>query len=124
MTEGGSPVGAAAPLRDAVLGGALFGRAGEAAAEGVAALVSGQAPALSTWFGLAEAARLLEDREALRLALDCDVAALDAMLADQVDAILHHPRFARLEGAWRGLAWLVAEAGALPRVKIKVIAIP
>lgn len=124
MTEGGSPVGAAAPLRDAVLGGALFGRAGEAAAERVAALVSGQAPALSTWFGLAEAARLLEDREALRLALDCDVAALDAMLADQVDAILHHPRFARLEGAWRGLAWLVAEAGALPRVKIKVIAIP
>jgi type VI secretion system protein ImpD/type VI secretion system protein ImpC len=124
VTEGGSPVGAAAPLRDAVLAGALFGPAGEAAAERLAAFVAGEAAPLSAWFGAAEAARLIADAEALRLALDRDVAALDAMLADQVDAILHHPRFARLEGAWRGLQWLVAEAGALPRVKIKVITLP
>ncbi len=124
MTEGGSQTGAAAPLRDAVLAGALFGRAGDGAAERLGMFVAGQVPALAAWFGQAEGARLLGDREALRLALDRDVAALDAMLADQVDAILHHPRFTGLEASWRGLQWLVAEAGALPRVKLKVISLP
>lgn len=124
MTEGGSQIGAAAPLRDAVLAGALFGKANEAAAERLAAFLAGQEAPLSAWFGRAEGARLLEDVEDLRLALDRDVAALDAMLADQVDAILHHPRFARLDASWRGLQWLVAEAGALPRVKIKLITLP
>jgi type VI secretion system ImpC/EvpB family protein len=124
VTEGGSPIGAAAPLRDAVLAGALFGRAGEAAAEQLAAFIAGQSPPLAAWFGQAAGARLLEDPDALRLALDRDVAALDAMLADQVDAILHHPRLARLEAGWRGLIWLVGEAGALPRVKLKVLTLP
>lgn len=118
--EGGA---SAAPLREAVLAGALFGPAGAAAAERLAAFLAGEVPPLAAWFGPPEAARLAGDAEALRLALDRDVAALDAMLADQVDAILHHPRLLRLEASWRGLAWLVAQAANLPRVKIKVIAL-
>ena len=45
--------------------------------------------------------------QALRDALDRDIAAIDAMLSEQLDAILHHARLRRLEGTWRGLAWLV-----------------
>ena len=42
-----------------------------------------------------------------RLAAGVAIARIDAMLGRQVDAIIHHPRFQRLEASWRGLAWLV-----------------
>ena len=43
--------------------------------------------------------------------LQRDVARLDALLSAQVNAILHHPRFQRLEGSWRGLRYLVDTGG-------------
>jgi type VI secretion system protein ImpD/type VI secretion system protein ImpC len=43
----------------------------------------------------------------LEEALDRDIAALDAAISRQLDALLHHPRLTRLEGSWRGLHWLV-----------------
>ncbi len=51
-------------------------------------------------------------RRALRRRIDRAVAAIDTMLSGQVDAILVHPRFAALEAAWRGIAWLVQGLGA------------
>ncbi|MBD8547684.1 type VI secretion system contractile sheath large subunit [Sphingomonas sp. CFBP 8760] len=51
-------------------------------------------------------------RRALRRRIDRAVAAIDTMLSVQVDAILAHPRFAALEAAWRGIAWLVQGLGA------------
>ncbi|GAA3713752.1 type VI secretion system contractile sheath large subunit [Sphingomonas cynarae] len=51
-------------------------------------------------------------RRALRRRIDRAVAAIDTMLSVQVDAILVHPRFATLEAAWRGIAWLVQGLGA------------
>jgi type VI secretion system ImpC/EvpB family protein len=58
--------------------------------------------------------------EALRLALDRTIAAIDALVGEQLDAILHHERVRRLEGSWRGLDWLVRglEPGAPVRVKL------
>lgn len=48
------------------------------------------------------------------------IAEIDARLARQVDAILHHPDFQRLEARWRGVAWLV---GSLedPYVKVRLL---
>ena len=43
----------------------------------------------------------------MRGMLDRDIAAIDALMSEQVDAILHAPRLRKLEGSWRGLAWLV-----------------
>ena len=60
------------------------------------------AEAMAAWFGLAAACRLAGDPEACRGALDRDIAAIDALLAEQIDAILHHPRAAAFEGRWRG----------------------
>src|SRR5579875_3889992 len=91
--------GARAALREAVLAGAYFGRHHAAAA-----------------------ARLAADPEQCRAALDRDIAALDHLLGEQLDAILHDPRLRRFEGSWRGLAWLVG--GLDPRdetVKVKVL---
>jgi type VI secretion system protein ImpD/type VI secretion system protein ImpC len=59
--------------------------------------------------------------EAMRLALDRTIAAIDALVAAQLDAILHHDRLRRLEGSWRGLAWLVAGQDPGGRVLIKVL---
>src|SRR5262245_38056624 len=36
-----------------------------------------------------------------------DIARLDALLTDQLNALLHHPEFQKLEAAWRGLWFLV-----------------
>jgi type VI secretion system protein ImpD len=53
--------------------------------------------------------------------LDRRVAALDAAMGAQLDAVLHHPRFQRLEGSWRGLAYLVDAGGRADGVKIRVL---
>lgn len=59
------------------------------------------------------------DRD-LAASIDARVAELDQLLSDQVNAILHHPDFQRLEGSWRGLKQLVgqAETGTMLRIKV------
>src|SRR5262245_25743456 len=39
--------------------------------------------------------------------INARIAAIDELLSQQVDAILHHPDFQRLEASWRGLHKLV-----------------
>jgi type VI secretion system protein ImpD len=46
------------------------------------------------------------DRDWLAGAIDREIAAIDGLLTEQMNAILHTPRFQRLEGRWRGLAYL------------------
>ena len=77
--------------------------------------------AIDLWFGAERGARLRIDHQALRDAIDRDIAAIDAMLSEQVDAILHHARLRKLEGTWRGVAWLVDGAELSNRLKIKIL---
>jgi type VI secretion system ImpC/EvpB family protein len=63
--------------------------------------------ALGLWFGAAMAQSLAGDPDRARGVLDHDIAAIDALIAAQLDAVLHHPRLQKLEGSWRGLAWMV-----------------
>jgi type VI secretion system ImpC/EvpB family protein len=60
--------------------------------------------------------------EVVRL-LGRDVARLDALLTRQVNAILHHPRFQRLEASWRGLRYLTEQADGAENVKIRVLSV-
>lgn len=88
-----------------MLAGVLAGTGGDAAREAVSAFAGGADPArgLREWFG--------DDRPPnIRAALDADIAAIDRMLSAQVDAILHHRRFQRLEARWRALYWLADRA--------------
>jgi type VI secretion system ImpC/EvpB family protein len=110
-----------APLRELVLSGAFFGPHGIAAGR-VAAFPFRSVPeALAEWFGPQIALRLAADREDCRALIDRDIAALDALIGAQVDAILHHARLRRFEGSWRGLRWLVAGLDPASRVKVKVL---
>ena len=108
-------------LREQVLAGVFFGPH-HAAAERVGSFTFlPPAEALADWFGPLAAQRFAADPEACRAALDRDIAALDALIGAQLDAILHHQRLRRLEGSWRGLAWLIAGLDPTGRVKVKVL---
>jgi type VI secretion system protein ImpD/type VI secretion system protein ImpC len=110
-------------LRDAVLSGRFFTRARAHAAEALAEFLDPRlTEPLTTWFGLARARALAHDPDAIRGALDRDIAAIDALIGQQIDAVLHHTRLQRLEGAWRGLAWLVS--GVEPGSKVKTRLLP
>ncbi len=113
---------ASPPLRDAILAGVFFGHRYPAAAQNAAAFAYlPTAAALAAWFGPAMAVCLGGDAEACRAALDRDIAAIDALIGAQLDAILHHPRLRRFEGRWRGLAWLAGGLDPAGRAKLKVL---
>src|SRR5438552_1340527 len=48
------------------------------------------------------------------------MATLDKMLSKQLAAILHHPDYQKLEGAWRGMNYLVMNSETSAKLKIKV----
>jgi type VI secretion system protein ImpD/type VI secretion system protein ImpC len=111
------------PLRDAILAGAYFGDAHKDTAETFAAFIAGATKPLTAWFGTQRGRALAGDKAALTAALDRDIAALDALISAQLDAILHHPRLRRLEGAWRGLAWLTSRISIGGRVKLRILTV-
>ncbi|WP_213307154.1 type VI secretion system contractile sheath large subunit [Paraburkholderia sacchari] len=49
------------------------------------------------------------------------IAAIDEKLSTQINAILHHPDFQRLESAWRGLQYLVNNTETDEMLKIRVL---
>lgn len=55
------------------------------------------------------------------------IAAIDALLTDQINAVLHHPQFQALEASWRGLEHLVNKASEGdpdgPRLAVKVLSV-
>nr|WP_283949551.1 type VI secretion system contractile sheath large subunit [Limobrevibacterium gyesilva] len=109
-------------MRDAVLSGRFFGAAHGQIAEALAGFIAGaEARPLASWFGPTAAARLAADRDALRGAIDRDIAAIDASISAQLDAVLHADRLSRLEGSWRGLAWLVDGIEPAARVKVRIL---
>jgi len=111
-----------APLRAAMLSGHFAGARDLRLEDRLTAFLTAEpATAVELWFGEAAASRLRAGPDALRGALDRDIAAIDTLLSEQVDAILHHQRLQRLEGSWRGLAWLVDGADQGSRLKFKVL---
>jgi EvpB/VC_A0108, tail sheath N-terminal domain len=109
-------------VRDAMLSGRFVGSRDPDLADQIGGfLASPPGEAVDMWFGAERGARLRIDHQALRDAIDRDIAAIDAMLSEQVDAILHHARLRKLEGTWRGIAWLVEDAELSNRLKIKIL---
>jgi type VI secretion system ImpC/EvpB family protein len=113
----------AAPLvRDAMLSGRFVGNRDAALAEALTEFLGAPSrDAVDLWFGAERGTRLRIDPQALRDAIDRDIAVIDAMLSEQVDAILHHARLRKLEGTWRGVAWLADGAELSNRLKLKIL---
>jgi type VI secretion system ImpC/EvpB family protein len=116
-----APVETAA-VRDAMLSGRFVGSRDPALAGRIGEFLGAPSgEALVLWFGAERGLRLRIDHQALRDAIDRDIAAIDAMLSEQVDAILHHARLRKLEGTWRGVAWLTEGAELSNRLRIKIL---
>jgi type VI secretion system ImpC/EvpB family protein len=114
------------PLRGSVLAGRFFTQQHADVASELAAFLHGNqgfGEALETWFGERLTGLLAGGGDRLRAALDRDIAEIDAALGNQLDAILHQPRFLALEGRWRGLAWLISGIEPGRRVKVRLLPI-
>lgn len=57
----------------------------------------------------------------LNASLDARISEIDALISDQLNAIMHHADFQRLEASWRGLSYLVRESETSTMLKIKVL---
>jgi type VI secretion system protein ImpC len=49
------------------------------------------------------------------------IAAADQQISQQLAAVMHHPDFQRLEGAWRGLQYLVMQSETGESLKLRVL---
>jgi type VI secretion system ImpC/EvpB family protein len=112
---------AAAPLRVDILAGRTARPGNGDLQSRLAAFLNWDRGALTAWFGPLLAAELGRDPDRRRGLLDHDIAALDALIATQLDAVMHHPRLQRLEGSWRGLAWMVERLDPAARVKTRIL---
>jgi type VI secretion system ImpC/EvpB family protein len=61
------------------------------------------------------------DRNALLGSLARDIAVIDRLLNDQVNAILHDPRFQKLEASWRGLEFLIRQSDPDTKTFVRVL---
>ena len=55
--------------------------------------------------------------------IEAIIAEIDSMLTEQINLILHHEEFKALEGAWRGLSYLVNHTDTDETLKIRVMSI-
>ncbi len=63
---------------------------------------------------------LSSDNDLVKL-IESIAAEIDRKLSDQINAILHHEDFQKLEGAWRGLHYLISNTETDEMLKIRVL---
>ncbi|QJC80054.1 type VI secretion system contractile sheath large subunit [Pseudomonas umsongensis] len=56
-----------------------------------------------------------------KVLLDEHIAALDAQISRQLDAVMHHPDFQRVESTWRGVKSLVDQTDFRQNVRIELL---
>lgn len=56
-----------------------------------------------------------------RAFVDSLIAEIDAKLSNQVDAILHHPKFQKLESAWRSLKYVVDNVDFQENIRVEFL---
>ncbi|MCE1117722.1 MULTISPECIES: type VI secretion system contractile sheath large subunit [Pseudomonas] len=56
-----------------------------------------------------------------RALLDEHIAALDARISRQLDAVMHHPEFQRVEATWRGAKSLIDQTDFRQNVRIELL---
>lgn len=81
------------------------------------------AEALTQWLGWRGAAAEATDRRRVAEMLHRDIASLDVAITRQLNAVLHHSGFQKLEASWRGLRYLAEQAAAAENVKIRMLSV-
>ncbi len=79
------------------------------------------ARALSYWMREFVPTGVIKKSADITYAIDRAIAEIDQLISEQVNAILHHPRFQKLEASWRGLWYLIEQADGTQNIKIKML---
>jgi type VI secretion system protein ImpC len=53
--------------------------------------------------------------------IEARMTQIDSLISIQLNEILHHPEFQRLEASWRDLKYLVDQGETRPTLKLKVL---
>lgn len=59
--------------------------------------------------------------EDIRYAILRTIATIDELINDQLNEIIHHPKFQKLEASWRGIYYLAVQAYGSRNIKLKVL---
>ncbi len=59
-----------------------------------------------------------KDTEAM---INTRISQIDKLISDQLNEVMHHPEFQKLEGSWRGLNYLVMQSETGERLKLRVM---
>ncbi len=77
--------------------------------------------ALSFWLSEFGDAKVIHSANGFAAAIDRSIAAIDNLINDQLNVIIHSPQFKKLEASWRGLWYLVEQADGVKNLKIKML---
>lgn len=77
--------------------------------------------ALAFWLSEFENPKILRSAENVTAAIDRSIAAIDNLINDQLNIIIHAPKFKKLEASWRGLWYLIEQAEGIKNLKIKML---
>jgi len=53
--------------------------------------------------------------------INARIAQIDHLLSIQLNEVLHHPEFQKLEGSWRGLKYMLDQSETSDMLKIKIL---
>jgi type VI secretion system protein ImpC len=59
--------------------------------------------------------------KSVQIAIDNQVAEIDHLISVQLNQILHHPRFQKLEAGWKGLRYLAAQSETSVMLQIQLL---
>src|SRR5579872_1778845 len=62
--------------------------------------------------------KVSKDAEAM---INARIAQIDHLVSLQLNAVMHHQAFQKLEGSWRGLKYLMDQSETSDKLKIKVL---
>jgi len=77
--------------------------------------------ALALWLRHWDREAPLRDGDEIVRQIERDLAEIDRSIGEQIDAVLHHPVFQRLEASWRGLEYLIGRVPPRTNVKVKLL---
>ncbi len=53
--------------------------------------------------------------------INARIAQIDHLISQQINEVLHHPAFQKLEGSWRGLKYVLDNSEMTPMLKVRVL---
>lgn len=53
--------------------------------------------------------------------INARISAIDKLISDQLNEVMHHEEFQKIEGSWRGLHYLVSQSETGEKLKIRVM---